>query len=286
MNIKNLGKISGGQDGAVLNNYLFRFDARGNCNVYDIKDCLNDASAEHKAISFFTLDKSDVIMPHSNSVSFGKDYYCDEDEFPLLYTNIYNSYASSDNKMKGVTCVYRIQKKGTEFSSRLVQLIEIGFTDDIIWRSQNISDVRPYGNFAIDREKAVYYAFTMRDEDGLTRYFSFDLPKVSDGEYDKKLDANRVILQINDIRDRFDCEYHRYIQGTCFYNGLIYSLEGFTNNKENPPAIRVIDVENHTQKKMYLLFDYNMINEPEMIDFENDICYYSDNHGNLYRLEF
>ena len=32
--------------------------------------------------------------------------------------------------------------------------------------------------------------------------------------------------------------------------------------------------------------DYNMINEPEMIDFENDICYYSDNHGNLYRLEF
>lgn len=286
MNIKSFGKIAGGQDGAVWNGYLFRFDARGNCNVYSIKDCLSDISGEHTAFTHFTLDKADIIMPHSNSVAFGKEFYCEEDEFPLLYTNIYNSYASSDDKMKGATCVYRIQKKGVEFSTSLVQLIEIGFVEDNLWRSENGQDVRPFGNFAIDRENSIYYAFTMRDEDDTTRYFSFDLPKLSDGEYDEKFGVKRVILETRDIKNRFDCEYHRYIQGACCHNGLIYSLEGFTNDTNNPAAIRIIDTKNKVQKEMYLLSDFNMTIEPEMIDFEADICYYCDNHGNLYQLEF
>lgn len=286
MNIINLGKITGGQDGAVWNGFLFRFDAIGICNVYNINDCLSNISVEHTAIWQFALDKADIIMPHSNSVMFGKEYYCEDDEFPLLYTNIYNNYASSDNKMKGVTCVYRIQKNGTEFSSSLVQLIEIGFVNDILWKSQNTEDVRPYGNFVIDRENSVYYAFTMRDEDNSTRYFFFDLPKLSDGVYDEKFNVNRVVLETKDIKSWFDCEYHRYIQGACYHNGLIYSLEGFTNDAKNPAVIRIIDTQNKIQKEKYLLSDYNMTIEPEMIDFENDICYYGDNHGNLYQLEF
>ena len=286
MKVKYLGKITGKQDGAIWNGYLFRFDAKGNCNVFDIKDCMRSTDTRYMAISNFTLDKADVIKPHSNSVTFGKEFYCPEDEFPLLYTNIYNNYAASDDKMKGVTCVYHIKKNGTEFSTELVQLIEIDFTDNSIWRSENIEDSRPFGNFAIDRENAVYYAFTMRDEDKATRYFAFDLPKLGDGLYDEKYSVSRVLLGEENIKVQFDCEYHRYLQGACCHNGFIYSLEGFTDSAVNPPAIRVIDTEKKEQKAMYLFSDFNITVEPEMIDFENDICYYSDNYGNLYQLEF
>ncbi|MBQ5813786.1 MAG: hypothetical protein IIW34_06500 [Clostridia bacterium] len=284
--IVNLGKIVGGQDGAVSNGFLFRFDGRGICHVYDMNTCLSDASSEHAAFARFTLDKADIIMPHSNSVMFGREYYSPDDEFPLLYTNIYNSYASSHDQMRGTTCVYRILKNGSDFSSKLVQLIEIGFAGESLWQSENAKDIRPYGNFVIDREKGLYYAFTMRDESRTTRYFAFDLPKVCDGTYDKNLDAKRVPLNTNDIKTWFDCEYHRYLQGACCHDGLIYSLEGFTEDAVNPPALRIIDPENRTQKIKYLFADFGMTIEPEMIDFEGDTCYYSDNHGNLYRLDF
>ena len=43
--------------------------------------------------------------------NFGNEYYDEKDEFPLLYTNIYNNYAKTDDKRKGITCVYRIHKE-------------------------------------------------------------------------------------------------------------------------------------------------------------------------------
>lgn len=282
MNIKNIGKIIDGQDGAVWKNYLFRFDAAANCSVYD----LNEAPNVHTVIGNFTLDKADIIKPHSNVVLFGNEYFSNDDEFPLLYTNIYNNYSSCEDKMKGVTCVYRLQKDGVKFSTTLVQIIEIGFTEDPVWRSLNTQDVRPYGNFAIDCENGIYYAFTMHDEENIARYFSFNLPKLCDGEYDEKYGVKRVVLGKKDIKDQFDCEYHRYIQGAGFNNGLLYSTEGFTNNEENPAVIRIIDPKSKIQKEKYELWDYDMKIEPELIDFENDICYYCDNFGNLYILEF
>jgi len=289
MNIHSLGNMIGGQnrqDGVIYNGYLFRFEASGNCNVYKMEDLLNSSSAEIKPISSFILDKSDIIKPHSNSVAFGNEYFEKGDEFPLLYSNIYNNYAASTNRLEGVTCVYRLIKNEAGFSTKLVQLIEIGFTDDPIWKSQNIKDFRPYGNFAIDTDNSVYYAFTMRDEDRITRYFSFSLPKVTDGILDERFGVNRAVLNKEDIKTYFDCEYHRCIQGACYHKGFIYSTEGFTNDETNPPAIRIIDIKNQKQKEMYLLTDYGATIEPEMIDFENDICYYSDDKGNFYKLTF
>ncbi len=289
MKIQDLGKmVDGGnrQDGAIWGGYLFRFEASGVCNVFSMEDCLNSNEKEHKSIDSFVLDKTDIIKPHSNSVMFGKEYYNEKDEFPLLYSNIYNNYAASDNKLEGVTCVYRLMKNKSGFSTKLVQLIEIGFTDDTLWRSENIRDFRPFGNFAIDTEHSVYYAFTMRDEDHKTRYFSFTLPNANDGLYDEKFGVKRIVLNKRDIRDWFDCEYHRCIQGACYHKGYIYSTEGFTNDENNPPAIRIIDTKNKIQKEKFLLSDYGATIEPEMIDFANDICYYSDDKGNFYKLTF
>ena len=90
-----------------------------------------------------------MLVPHSNSVVFGNEYYDEQDEFPLLYTNIYNNYAKNDDKLEGVCLVYRIERNEREFTSTLVQIIQIGFVDDEnLWTSAGEKeDVRPYGNF-------------------------------------------------------------------------------------------------------------------------------------------
>lgn len=282
MNAEKLGVIEEGQDGAVFNGYLFRFNAKGACAVYQT-DELSDNSVP---ISRFVLDKVNLITPHSNSVAFSNTRYCDTDEFPLLYSNVYNNYAKTDNPMKGVTCVYRLERNGNTFSTTLLQLIEIGFTDDPVWKSAGGNDARPYGNFAIDSENGIYYAFTMRDEEQTTRYFAFDLPNINDGTYDDAFGVKRVILGKEDIRSFFDCEYHRYIQGACFRNGIIYSLEGFTDSESNPPAIRFIDVNKQKQSRLYYFADCHMNIEPELIDFKKDACYYADHDGNVFVLSF
>ena len=282
MEVKKIGQIIPGQDGAIYNGFLFRFDGKANCTVYRT-DSLSQNSVP---FSRFVLDKSEVITPHSNSVVFGNARYSENDEFPLLYSNIYNNYANKDNKMKGVVCVYRLQRNENEFSTTLVQLIEIGFVEDGLWRSENSDDIRPYGNFVIDTKNSLLYAFTMRDEEKSTRYFSFKLPDINSGKYDNTFGVKRVTLKKEDVIDFFDCEYHRYIQGACLHNGIIYSIEGNTNDINNPPAIRLIDTYENNQKKVYYFSDFNLTIEPELIDFENDNCYYSDSHGNVYQLIF
>ncbi|MBQ2897156.1 MAG: hypothetical protein IJE46_02400 [Clostridia bacterium] len=234
----------------------------------------------------FTLDKADVINPHSNAVMFGNEFNSSGDEFPILYTNIYNNYAGAEDKLKGVCLAYRLHKDNNQFSSTLVQMIEIGFVEYIkYWRS-SIEDVRPFGNFTIDRKDSKYYAFTMIDESNITRYFSFDLPKLCDGITDVKYNVKKVTLGIQDIKEQFDCEYHHFVQGACFDNDKIYSLEGFTNSINNPPALRIIDTANKKQETYINLPEAGIGIEPEMVDFWDGVCYIGDAEGNLYIAEF
>ncbi|MBQ3547432.1 MAG: hypothetical protein IJA44_03040 [Clostridia bacterium] len=282
MNIRQIGNITDGQDGAVFSGLLFRFKTNGLCYVYDLKNLTIEKKSP--IVSIFTLDKADVIAPHSNSVVFGTEYYAEGDEFPLLYTNIYNNYAKCEQKLTGVCCVYRIWREDMEFKSKLVSLIEIGFTDDALWSSGD--DIRPFGNFVIDNEKGLYHAFTMRDKDQITRYFSFKLPRLSDGVTDETLGVKKITLSKADIIDTFDTQYHHFIQGACCEKGKIYSLEGFSGDKINPPALRIISTADKKQTDCIYFGDFGLTIEPELIYFENDICYYGDNHGNLYVIEF
>lgn len=271
------------QDGAINNGYLFSFDHRGICTVYEMEKLINGVA---EVYAEFPLDKNDLISPHSNSVAFGKDYFDENDEFPLLYTNIYNTYAKEENKLKGVTLVYRIQRDGETFNSTLVQMIEAGFTEDPLWKSEDGEDVRPYGNCAVDRDAGLYYAYTMRDKDSVTRYFSFDLPNVNDGELCEKYGVKRVVLNKGDVRSYFDCDYHHYVQGGCCYDGKIYSLEGFTDSEKNPPAIRIIDAKEEKQIFCKKFIECGTNVEPEMIDFYNGDCYYTNHHGGFFRIIF
>ncbi len=172
-----IGQIVRGQDGAIWDHYLFRFRINGACHVYDLDDIKVDADpdAQLPEIATFRLDKCEQLAPHSNAVMFGNEYYAPEDEFPLLYCNIYNNYKKAENRLEGLCCVYRLQKDGNSFTATLVQLIQIGFvTDKGLWLSEREDgDARPYGNFTIDRERGIYYAYVMRDSYRTTRYFSF-----------------------------------------------------------------------------------------------------------------
>lgn len=286
MNIKKIGRIVWGQDGAIFGGFLFRFGNFGECFVYDLEELKNgDANVETKPFSTFTLDKASLIAPHSNSVCFGAEFFAENDEFPLLYSNVYNNYKNAEDPLKGVTCVYRLQRKGREFSSTLVQIVQVGFVEDPLWCS-SFADIRPYGNVAIDRDKGLYYAFTMRDESQKTRYFVFDLPKIGDGEWDAKFGVLKAVLKKSNVKEYFDCDYQRFIQGACCYGNKIYSLEGFTDSVENPAGLRVVNLEKKVQERFVDLVALDLSIEPEFIEFYDDVCYYCNGQGYLYTVEF
>ena len=59
-----------------------------------------------------------------------------------------------------------------------------------------------------------------------------------------------------------------------------------TDNLDNPPAIRVIDTNLKKEIAFKHFKDLGNNIEPEMIDFYDDICYYTDHNGNMYKLLF
>ena len=276
-------KICRGQDGAIYGDWLFRFDTNGSCFVFSIQ--------EQKQVAQFCLDKTDLLKPHSNAVAFGAERWDEADEFPLLYTNIYNNYAKQDERLEGVCCVYRITRDGNTFASALVQVIRIGFVEDLeLWKSlPDRGDVRPYGNFVPDVFRAKLYAFVMRDREHVTRYFTFRLPGATEGTFCDRWGVKVVTLQKEDILSQFDDEYMHFMQGACAYDGKIYSSEGFdmlTSDGLNHPAIRIVDMDAGKQLQYFDLCALGKMLEPEMMDFAGDTLYYMDVEGNMYESAF
>ncbi len=285
MKLTKISEIKGGQDGAIFAGLLFRFDRKGEGCVYSMKDVEKEASPS--PIASLRLDRCDELCPHSNSVVFGSEYYVDGDKFPLLYANIYNNYSSSENRRVGVCCVYRVLQNGKEFETELVGIIELGFVEnEDLWISAGGGDVRPYGNFVIDTEENKYYAFNMMDKKSLTRYFTFDLPSLSDGKLDPEFGVPKIILESSDILASFDCEYHNFIQGATMYKGLIYSVEGFDAASGKIPRLRVIDPKLGREIKNLSFADLGVDSEPELIDFYNGKCIYSNGDGEVYTVDF
>jgi hypothetical protein len=272
-----VASIGSWQDGAIWNGRLFVLNGAGNGSVVDVKT--------GGKLAAFTLDGCDVLKPHANSVCFGSTFFAPGDKYPLLYVNVYNNYASSEDRKEGTCCVYRILEKDGVFTTELVQVIRIGFVKETLWKSAGDKpDVRPYGNFVIDTEKNLLHVFTMRDAEHVTRYFTFRLPRLAEGECSPRFGVPTVTLGEEDILSRFDTDYHLFIQGACCHGGRIYSSEGF--NADIHPSLRVIDPAAGVQLCHVDLTDLGYDCEAEWIDFRNGICYYSDAHGALYTIDF
>ncbi len=267
LKIDKLGVVSPEyQDGAIYDSHIYRFGPHGNCEVISLENM--------RVVSRFMLDKSDEVMTHSNSVCF---YEADGELY--LYTNVYNSYQNEEDKREGVCCVYKMSGTHEAPESRLVQIIKIGFTGKKgVWISENKKDIRTYGNFTVDKENKKLYAFTMLDEEHVTRYFEFDLPTIkAEGEIET------VVLQESDIITQFDSSYSYYIQGATFASGYLFSVEGF-NTPALPPALRIINVkEQKAALEINLMADHGLVHEPEYIDVYNNEIYFADNKGNYYK---
>ena len=277
VNFTLLGNVQKGQDGAIFHNCIFRFNGKGLCRVYQLTTMAQ--------LDEFTLDKAEILCPHSNSVFFGSEYFAPGDEFPILYTNVYNNYPG---QLEGVCCAYRITRMENHFSSQLVQVIRIGFAHTPLWRSENGQDIRPYGNFVMDAASQSLWAFVMRDESRSTRFFRFPMPKVGAGTPDAQWGVPVVTLEEQDITDRFDSCYVNFMQGAICRDSFIYSVEGFTvpNQRNANPALRIFD--SNAQKQVFHL-DLTAIGltiEPEFVDIYDGQFYYADHDGNFYSVTF
>lgn len=268
------------QDGAIYSDFIFHFSKDGECFVYSLKSL--------EKISYFILDRSDIVIPHANSVCFSSMFYDESDEFPLIYINVYNNYSNSEDRREGQCCVYRILRNETEFQSSLIQIIKIDFVNNLdLWKSTlDNSDVRPYGNFVVDTDKYRLYSFIMRDKTKTTRFFEFSLPMVNSENY-LQFDGVEIInLSEEDIISQFDCSYFEFIQGCCYSNGKIFTVEGFNNVEYAVPKLRIIDLVKQQEIAKIELSAIGLIYEPEFLDYYKDEIYFADNNGYLYRLKF
>lgn len=274
-----LDNIVPGQDGAIFDGKIFRLDSKGNCKVQDLQS--------REILGAFCVDKADLIAPHSNAVCFGPAYFQEGDEFPLLYSNVYNNYSSKEDKREGICCVYRIFREDGAYTSQLVQLIQVDFVNDsAYWYSSQHKDVRPYGNFVVDTADNSLYAYVMRDESRKTRVFRFELPAATAGTVDPVYGVKVVKLTTADIKQQFDSEYTDFMQGGCCHKGMIYSVEGFTDPSPRLPQLRIFDTVKQTQGLAELFGNHGLTIEPEFIEVWDGKTYYSDNKGNFYLMEF
>ncbi len=255
------------QDGALFKHYLFKFHSNGNFAVYSMNT--------KTLLSSSTLERMAFLKMHSNSVCFGS-FLERTDIFPLLYSNVYNSYSGEVDKRLGMVGVYRL---GSGYASMLLQVMRIGFSDTSPWRSEAGSDRSPYGNFVVDAENSRIWFFVTLDERKVTRFFCFDLPQIGSGEYDADLGTMVATLTEKDIVQMFDVPYSHYLQGACIHDGKIYSTEGMGTEAE-PTVIRVIDLENQCEDCVIDLQGAGMAKEAELIEFYRDGTFlYGDYKG-------
>ncbi len=253
-----VGYVEAQQDGALYGGKLFMFDKEGNCNVTDY--------ATGEALASFTLGSTNKIKPFCNAVSFSDVFYAQGDKYPLLYANVYNTYADATDRKEGHLCVYRIKENGTTFTAELVQVIKIGFVNDLsLWKSEkNNGDVRSYGNFVIDTDKNELIAFVARDANRTTRFFRFKLPSVTAGTTSSAYGCKVVTLNKANIVGQFDVQYIPYIQGCTYYDGNVISVSGMVEEGK----IHIINLASGTVAGEIDCYSLGLLDEPQMVDVD------------------
>ena len=266
------------QDGSVYGDWIFRFNASGAGMIHDM--------STRKYVNTIALDSASLnrFKPHSNCTDFGCTYYQEGDEFPLFYANAYNNYDNKPDRKFGTVGVYRITREDRKFNAKLVQVIAIGFTKDKeLWLSGIGADKSPYGNMVVDRDNAKLWFFVPRDTNKTTRFFCFDIPAATDGTYSEEYGVNVVTLQKEDIICMFDAPYCNYLQGGCYHDGKIYSLEGMGTGV-SPDVLRIFDLSTGKEDLVVDFFATGFWKEPEFIDFWNGELFFSDFSQTVYKL--
>ncbi len=240
------------QDGAVYGNYYFRYFHIGKFAMFDL--------TSSSFVCEIPITNLGEVVPHGNAVCFGNEFYAETDEFPLLYINAYQG-----DLPRGTCYAIRIQRVDGTLTAEIVQTISLDFTDNELWYCSG--EARPYGNFVIDTDNSLLYAFVPRTSERVYRFFRFTLPKLSDGE--------TVTLSTADILKNFDVAQVvpptngvSIPQGACYHNGKAYVLDGGTDNT----CRKCIFIVNLFSEKTESVIDYRSIGgegEPEDINIVN-----------------
>lgn len=209
-------------------------------------------------------------------------------EICYMYSNIYNSYASGatpEEKHIGECCVYEVWEENSIWNNSLKQLIKIGFYNDPNYWAPS-SEARPYGNFAVDAENKYLYAFTMYSGKNSTYWYKFNLPSVTDGDWNETYGCYVCTLTVDDIVDSWTTPLQNYVQGACVHNNIIYTTEGFNGaTGTNVARMRLIDPTIKEQIAVFHFFSDDDPVEPEFIDFYGNKCYYGSVQ-HMYTLEY
>lgn len=246
---KNLTYSGAGQDACQYKNFFFAFSATGNCTVVN-----TDTEA---VVGGFNVDGHDTIKPHCNSAVFSNAIYSSGDVFPLLYINAYNT----SGLPKGTCYVHRIltDENGLPNGTQLIQTITIGFANEEPWTDGH--DIRPYGNFVIDTDNGYLYAYTLKDNLNVTRFFKFAIPGTSN---------STIALTLNDVLEQFDVDYMPYIQGNTYHNGMVYVVSGY-GNAQYPGFLNVINLySKRLVTKLNFLRTFGLSIEPEFVNVVNN----------------
>lgn len=232
------------QGGAVYGDTLFLCKSDGTGIVYDL--------ADKTLLGTFNLG----VALHCNAVFFGEKY-SSGDDFPVLYVNSY-----LDNVQKGTIYGFRITESGGVYTCTLVQTINVGFVTSSIW-TDGAGDTRTYGNFVLDKDLGVLYAYTLLDTTNVTRFFAFPMPEPT---------AGNVTFAESDILSRFDVPYLSIIQDSCFAGGRIFIESGDGTTLDG--LISVVDPVMQAIVSQINLNKIGITFEPECIDVYKDSILY------------
>lgn len=252
------------QDGCIFNDTLFLFNSIGTCYVYNIND-------NYSLICETALPDYCGFVPHSNCVCFGSKVD-DSDDFPLLYTNVYNNYSNNPYSY-GMCFVYRIFVQGYNYQFNLVQVIKLSFSNDnTLWNDDSFN-ISPFGNFLIDNDKLIVYLNIFSTSK--TRFFVLPLPTISN-ELFVEIDSHEICYFI-------DTQLFKYIQGGTIHNKCILSLEGF-GTIDFPAVLRIINLNNKLLRTVFLDCIIGE-KEPEFISIYNEYLFIGEHNGEIFSFD-
>ena len=241
------------QGAAAYGKYFFQFsDHMENVGVYDLE------TKSLLSVAKFEMNE----LYHCNNANFGKYYWQEGDEFPLLYVSMENIDAHC-------ALVLRVERAGNDFTFTKVQTV--------VYPDPKESSVY-YPNCVIDVDNGYMYVMGYKTysykkaEGNDIRVWRFALPEANEN-------TETVVLKVEDAQKTFELESITATQGAVATGGKIYQVYGYNNWL----YFRVIDPEQGAFTANVRLIKHKFRNEPESLTYYNGAFYCGDVKGNIFR---
>lgn len=239
---------------------------------------LNTGEKECNLLFDSVLNERRFTKPHANQVSFGKDFYDSNSDFPLLYVSQVNG-GSGRNDISGErgVLVYNLKKGITGYyTPDLVQAIIPDLSDTEI--TKKIGQYTP--NYIVDTLKNQilvmgYPQPSWFDLRGPQPMAILRIPSLSEGGV--------IQFSNSDFVDSFQLDNSISIQQSFIMGKKVFSTGGWLKRG----TLRIIDLEAKKQERLYNLYDFTN-GEPQFFGFwRNRYLYYeAGTKGIMYEFHF